>query len=417
MAYAMSDGQNALEVRGLGKRYRIGELAAPSTVRDAITDRLDKLLRRSAPQPAGPQDVWALRDLTLDVPEGTTLGIVGRNGAGKSTLLKVLARITEPTEGVSRTRGTVGSLLEVGTGFHPELSGRENVFLNAAILGMPRAAVSRQLDEIVEFAGVGRFLDTPVKRYSSGMYLRLAFAVAAHVEADVLLVDEVLAVGDAEFQRRCLGKMEDLGRSGRTVVFISHNLDAVTRLCASTLWLDAGRMRALGPTPEVVDAYLVEATPDTGVRQYEEDPDSPVSVRAVRVGSADGGPGGRVRRTDRVLITVDLVVRERVPGLDLAVSVETATGIRLLDEALSDTDGGGTTRLVSEPGQYRVCLTFPPLLMPGEYVVNVWSGTTYETFVWLHAAALLRLEGSNQARPGRLIAAQGDWAVSTTEMR
>lgn len=403
---------NAIELDAVGKRYRLGAAVSAGSVRDAASAAMSRLLSRSSPDET--DHVWALRDITLDIAEGTSLGIVGRNGAGKSTLLKVLSRITEPTEGVSRTRGSVGSLLEVGTGFHPELSGRENVYLNAAILGMPKRVVAKRLDDIVAFSGIGRFLDTPVKRYSSGMYLRLAFAVAAHVDADVLLVDEVLAVGDAEFQRRCLGAMEDLGRSGRTVVFISHNLDAVTRLCSTTLWLDAGRVRAIGPTAEVVDAYLLDATPDEGRRSFEVDPDSPVALRSLELRSTAGRSAGRLRREDPFVVEVNLDVRERVPGLDLAVSIETLTGVRLLDEALTDTTDAGPTPL-TRPGRHRVSLTLPPLLMPGEYLVNVWVGTTYETLVWEHGAARLRLEGSSQARPDRLLAASGRWTFADGE--
>ena len=407
---------NAIEVEGLSKRYRLGQDVTSGTVRDAVSGAVGRLVRRTPKPPDGQAETWALRDVDLQVPQGATLGIVGRNGAGKSTLLKVLSRITEPTSGVSRTRGTVGSLLEVGTGFHPELTGRENVFLNGAVLGMPRTVVARRLDEIVEFSGIGRFLDTPVKRYSSGMYLRLAFAVAAHVDADVLLVDEVLAVGDAEFQRRCLGRMEDIGRSGRTVVFISHNLDAVTRLCSTALWLDGGRVRALGRTADVVDDYLLAATPDAGRRIFPDDPGRPVSLLALDVRSPAGGSSGRLRRDEPLVVDVDVVVRERVPGLDLAVSVETLSGVRLLDEALSDTSDGHDTPL-AQTGQRRISLTLPPLLMPGEYLVNVWAGTTYETLVWEHAAARLRLEGSHQARPDRLLAAQGRWTVTEGELR
>ncbi len=402
---------NAIEIELLSKRYRLGDTVTADTVREAATAAVRGWLARSPRAEDEPTDVWALRDVSVDIPEGTSLGIVGRNGAGKSTLLKVLARITEPTGGVSRTRGTVGSLLEVGTGFHPELSGRENVFLNAAILGMPKSVVARRLDDIVDFSGIGRFLDTPVKRYSSGMYLRLAFAVAAHVDADILLVDEVLAVGDAEFQRRCLGAMEEIGRSGRTVVFISHNLDAVTRLCSTTLWLDAGRVRAVGRTAEVVHDYLVEATPDAGNRTFAPDPDAAVALTSLDLRSTTRASAGRIRREDPYVVDVSLVVRDHVPGLDLAVSVETLTGGRLLDEALSDTSSS-VGRALGAPGHYRVSLTLPALLMPGEYLVNVWVGTTYETLVWEHAAARLRLEGSHQARPDRLIASQGRWDVA-----
>jgi ABC-type polysaccharide/polyol phosphate transport system ATPase subunit len=406
---------NAIEMHGVGKRYRLGSAVGPDNLREALAHGVRSRMRGRRRTDDDSRDVWALRDVNLAVPEGATVGIVGRNGAGKSTLLKILSRITEPTEGRSRVRGKVGSLLEVGTGFHPELSGRENIFLNAAVLGMPRAVVARRLDEIVAFSGVARFLDTPVKRYSSGMYLRLAFAVAAHIDADVLLVDEVLAVGDAEFQRRCLGTMEQIGRSGRAVVFVSHNLDAVTRLCSTALWLDAGRVRAVGPTAEIVDAYLLDATPDAGARVFVDDPALPVALTSLRMRGATGAATGRVRSDEQVTVEVTVVLRERIPGLDLAVSVETTGGTRLLDESLSDTSATGTTGLLSAPGQYAVSLSLPPLLMPGEYVVNVWIGTTYETFVWEHSAGWLRLEGSHKGRPDRLISSQGTWTVITLE--
>src|SRR5947209_4595007 len=215
--------EHAIEVEDVSKRYRLGATVGTSTLRDALT----ALFRAGIGRGGEVQEIWSLRNVSFDVPVGERFGIIGRNGAGKSTLLKVLSRITEPTTGVARMRGRVGSLLEVGTGFHPELTGRDNVFLNGAILGMKRSQIRERFDDIVEFAGVERFIDTPVKRYSSGMYLRLAFAVAAHVEPDIVAVDEVLAVGDAEFQRRCLGKMSEFAREGRTVFFVSHDLGAI----------------------------------------------------------------------------------------------------------------------------------------------------------------------------------------------
>jgi ABC-type polysaccharide/polyol phosphate transport system ATPase subunit len=406
---------NAIEMCGVSKRYRLGGAVAPDSLREALAHGVGRKLRRGQSDEES-REVWALRDVSLAVSEGTTLGIVGRNGAGKSTLLKVLSRITVPTEGHSRVRGKIGSLLEVGTGFHPELSGRENIFLNAAILGMPRSVVARRLDEIVAFSGVERFLDTPVKRYSSGMYLRLAFAVAAHIDADVLLVDEVLAVGDAEFQRRCLGTMETIGNSGRAVVFVSHNLDAVTRLCSTALWLDAGRVRALGPTAEVVDAYLVDATPEAGSRVFADDPSALVALASVRTHGAGGAATGRIRNGDPVTVEVTLVLREPIPELDLAISVETITGTRVMDESLSEASAG-RSHLLNLPGRYTVSLTLPPLLMPGEYAVNLWIGTPYETFVWEHSAGWLRLEGGHGGRPDRLISSQGTWTVTTLERR
>jgi lipopolysaccharide transport system ATP-binding protein len=262
---------HAIEARGLGKRYRIGP---PSVRHDSLRDLLAnavtaparnlralRRLTRFGDDGADPTDlVWALRDVSFDVTHGEVVGLVGRNGAGKSTLLKLLSRITEPSTGRAVLRGRVGSLLEVGTGFHPDLTGRENVFLNGAILGMDRRTVERRFDEIVEFAGVARFIDTPVKRYSSGMYLRLAFAVAAHLEPEILLVDEVLAVGDAQFQQKCLGKMRSVSQEGRTVIFVSHNLTAVRTLCTRALLLRDGGIAVDAPATEVVNAYVADVS-------------------------------------------------------------------------------------------------------------------------------------------------------------
>lgn len=224
--------ETAIRVEGLGKRYRIGAPAMNyHTLRETFVDAVRAPLRkiRGKAEDGSLNSIWALKDISFEVKQGQVLGIIGRNGAGKSTLLKILSRVTDPTEGLGEIHGRVGSLLEVGTGFHPELTGRENIFLNGAILGMRRSEIEHNFDEIVEFAEVGQFIDTPVKRYSSGMYLRLAFAVAAHLEPEILVVDEVLAVGDAEFQRKCLGKMSDVAQQGRTVLFVSHNMSAILR--------------------------------------------------------------------------------------------------------------------------------------------------------------------------------------------
>jgi lipopolysaccharide transport system ATP-binding protein len=254
----------AIQIDGLSKRYRIdragrGGAYSYRTLRDSLASLACLPLRRWRGPPGGSaEDFWALRDVTLEVKSGEVTGILGRNGAGKSTLLKILSRITKPTSGQVRLRGRVGSLLEVGTGFHPELTGRENVYLNGAILGMSRREVSRKFDEIVAFAGVEDFLDTPVKRYSSGMYVRLAFAVAAHLEPEILLVDEVLAVGDYAFQKKCAGRMSDIAESGRTVLLVSHDLPMLAKLSTSAVWIDGGRVKQLGTPTEVIKSYCEE---------------------------------------------------------------------------------------------------------------------------------------------------------------
>ena len=251
----MLSKQPAICVRGLSKTYTIQHGGYErTTLAETVLRRLRHPLRRDRTE-----TFWALKDATFDVYKGDVVGIVGRNGSGKSTMLKVISRITEPTAGEIDLYGRVGSLLEVGTGFHPELTGRENIFLNGAILGMTKGEIRRQFDAIIDFAGVEKFLDTPVKRYSSGMYVRLAFAVAAHLQSEILIVDEVLAVGDAEFQRKCLGKMKDVGKEGRTVLFVSHNLAAVRALCTKAVFLVSGTVQAVSDPATVIAAYLKEA--------------------------------------------------------------------------------------------------------------------------------------------------------------
>lgn len=255
-------GQLIIQAEALSKRYRLGVIGA-TTLKETLARWRQRRSTANghAPNSAGDaKDFWALRDVSFSVERGEAIGLIGGNGSGKSTLLKILSRITEPTSGHAVVRGQVASLLEVGTGFHPDLTGRDNIFLNGAILGMRRAEITRKFDEIVEFAEVGKFIDTPVKRYSSGMYVRLAFAVAAHLQPDILLVDEVLAVGDVAFQKKCLGKMDDVAHAGRTIIFVSHNMAAIQNLCRRVVWLKQGRVVEVGATSEVVPRYLQTAT-------------------------------------------------------------------------------------------------------------------------------------------------------------
>jgi len=311
----------AIRVENLAKLYRIGQQQASyRTLRDTLTLGVTSALRRAA-QLLGQhargaahldEKFWALKDVSFEVDQGEVLGIIGRNGAGKTTLLKILSRITEPTRGLAEIHGRVGSLLEVGTGFHPELTGRENVYLNGAILGMKRAEIRRRFDEIVAFAGVERFIDTAVKHYSSGMYLRLAFAVAAHLEPEILLVDEVLAVGDVAFQRKCLAKMEDVGQQGRVVLFVSHSMPAVTRLCRRAILLSDGLLIRDGPSNEVIGTYLSSDVGTTAARVWPEPAQAPgtdvVRLRAVRVRTEDGQTTEAVDIRGRVGIELEYEV-------------------------------------------------------------------------------------------------------------
>lgn len=295
----------AIEASGLAKQYVIGghQEIGFRTMRD----RLGSMFRPGEPR-AARDTIWALRDVSFAADEGEVIGVIGRNGAGKSTLLKILSRITEPTRGRARLHGRVGSLLEVGTGFHPELTGRENVFLNGAILGMGRTEIGRKLDEIVAFAEVAKFLDTPVKRYSSGMYVRLAFAVAAHLDTDVLIVDEVLAVGDARFQRKCLQKMQDVSILGRTVLFVSHNLSTVTRLCPRTILLEGGAVVADGPSHEVARKYMRADIGSTAQRSWDiatAPGNALVRLYSVRVVDPSGRPADRVDIREPVVVEME----------------------------------------------------------------------------------------------------------------
>jgi lipopolysaccharide transport system ATP-binding protein len=372
----MSSEPLVLRVEHLRKRYRIGEREPYKALRDVLTDAVKAPVRlvrheRGAKKVDPTDRIWALDDVSFDVRESEVLGLIGRNGAGKSTLLKVLSRITDPTEGKVTLRGRVGSLLEVGTGFHPELTGRENIFLNGTILGMRRAEIVRRFDEIVEFSGVERFLDTPVKRYSSGMQVRLAFAVAAHLEPEILLVDEVLAVGDAEFQEKSLGKMRDVTREGRTVVFVSHNLAAVRSLCTRALLLEQGRLLFDGDTDEAVQRYLgragggrhaavVEgAALEARLVKSKVYGESPL-FRCTRVAVLDetGTPSLLLGSDEDVTVTIDYTVLRTVPSLRLLVTLTDANqAVVLRTENVDDPGLDGALRL--EPGDYRSTVTIP----------------------------------------------------------
>ncbi len=371
----------AVGVDRLSKRYRIGLM--PSRFQyETLSERLSQTIsvpfraRRASADSHSSLYIWALRDISFEVPQGQVLGIIGRNGAGKSTLLKILSRITEPTEGEVRIRGRVGSLLEVGTGFHPELTGRENIYLNGAILGMKRAEIDRKFDEIVAFSEVEQFIDTPVKRYSSGMYLRLAFAVAAHLEPEILLVDEVLAVGDAEFQKKCLGKMGDVAQQGRTVLFVSHNMSAVLRLTQESIVLDKGRLVLRAPSTEAVDYYLSAGNARAGERRWEaeEVPASTAPFRplAIRVRDARGNIADTVRSIEPCTIEVEYSLSAPLSGLRIGIYLSTARGESAFTSFDTD-DPQLFERYASRPaGRYLSRCTLPAdLLNGGRYTVGV----------------------------------------------
>jgi lipopolysaccharide transport system ATP-binding protein len=375
--------QLLISARGLGKKYKIGRLLPTLSLRDRVTDAVRSIGRRTQ---NAERDFWALRDVSFDLHDGEVLGVIGRNGAGKSTLLKIVSEITEPTEGEAHVYGRVASLLEVGIGFHPELSGRENVFLNGAILGMTRAEIRRKFDEIVAFAEVGNFIDTPVKRYSSGMYVRLAFAVAAHLEPDVLIVDEVLAVGDAAFQRKCLGKMEDISSDGRAVLVVSHNMSIVTQLCERVIWLDGGKAVAEGETASVVGRYLSQGItsvmnwrpPFAGSDVFEF---SQVSVvRADGVVSDDAIPADAA-----IDVVFDYIVKGSIPPGRLSFRLQREDGLNIF--TTSNTDSDAVANVAWPLGPHHVRCTIPgDLLAPARYFVTVseplaWGNAVHENII------------------------------------
>jgi len=372
----------AIIVEDLSKLYRIGlRENLPDTFGGALWSwfsqpvRNLRNLRRLDAATAdttnpGEGFIWALQDVSLEIAEGERLGVIGPNGAGKTTLLKILSRITQPSRGRVLLRGKVGSLLEVGIGFHPELTGRENVFLNGAILGMRRHEIQRKFDEIVDFAEVERFIDTPVKRYSSGMFVRLAFAVAAHLDTDILLVDEVLAVGDAAFQRRCLGKMSDVASQGRTVLFVSHQLGLVRSLCDRAILIDDGRVSAHGATVEVIDRYLQSSLDPSGdgEKMLPEDPNKAFQVLRVRLLGRNGEISTLFTSEDAVVIELLCRVRRRVPGLYGYLTVTRNDGTTIIESDSYDRSSNQIDAL--QPGDHVVEIEIPPrTLAPGRHLV------------------------------------------------
>lgn len=426
----------AISISDLGKKYRKGETLAYSTLRDSIAGGVRSLLsgigdngdrHRAEQQTTNNKqhtnsEFWALRDVSFAVEQGEVVGIIGRNGAGKSTLLKILSQITEPTRGEIRVRGRVASLLEVGTGFHWELSGRENIFLNGAILGMHRAEIKRKFDEIVEFAEVHDFIDTPVKRYSSGMYVRLAFAVAAHLEPEILLVDEVLAVGDAAFQKKCLGKMGDVVKEGRTILFVSHNMAAIQALCPKAIWIDKGVLQSYGDVSKVVSQYL-GATSDLAVTAASSDDLSRVErgawLRPVYVkGRLNNTPlMGYHHLYPRKCCDFEFTIR--APGLlrqcTIGVHFETREGVR----AYALNTRWFMKKIDLHKGTYQVRCRIPELpLVPGHYFLSFGVFADNKQLDWLERITHLEIAETDVYGTGELpwpgqgyFLAEGEWNI------
>jgi lipopolysaccharide transport system ATP-binding protein len=374
----------AIRVENLGKQYRIGsgpgaaKLARYRTLRETLVETVRAPFRRlrNPSEKRDRQHIWALRDVSFEVPKGRVLGIIGRNGAGKSTLLKILSRVTEPTEGYAEIHGRVGSLLEVGTGFHPELTGRENIYLNGAILGMKRAEIEYKFDEIVAFSEVEKFIDTPVKRYSSGMYLRLAFAVAAHLEPEILVVDEVLAVGDAEFQRKCLGKMSDVAQEGRTVLFVSHNMSAILRLTEEAIVLDRGQILLRAPTSQAVDFYMSSGFAETGERRWAQEEiqanAAPFRPLALQIHDPQNKIVDTVRATDPISIEMHYQIEKPITGLRVGIYLMTARGEFVFTSFDTDDPEQYESFRVRQAGRYvSRCVIPPDLLNEGRYILGV----------------------------------------------
>lgn len=390
--------ETAIKIEGLGKRYKIGTLKRHDTLRDQLVYLVSKrfsrngngnhslsrdLLASQAMPDSASDTFWALKDVSFDVKRGEVVGIIGRNGAGKSTLLKILSRITEPTAGYADINGRVGSLLEVGTGFHPELTGRENIYLNGSILGMKRAEITSKFDEIVAFAEVEKFIDTPVKHYSSGMYVRLAFAVAAHMETEILLVDEVLAVGDAAFQKRCLGKMGDVARHGRTVLFVSHNMAAVENLCKRALLLDRGKVRYVGDAKHCVTSYLdfgsISSGGDVDLSSHSaRSVGSRPLLKRVRLLDSNGNVRDRFVCGEpmKIEFTFDPVISLRTPQFGIGVNDWMGSRIFSITTYFSD------SQLPSLNDLCKVtCQIDDVPLAPGRYSLSLSAGTLENTLI------------------------------------
>ena len=396
----------AISIRNLGKRYRVNhavERAPYRTLRDSLARAATATWRRLRGETNGAsEDFWALKDVEFDVQPGEVVGIIGRNGAGKSTLLKILSRITSPTTGEVEINGRVGSLLEVGTGFHPELTGRENIYMNGSILGMTRQEIRRNFDAIIEFSGVEQFLDTPVKRYSSGMYVRLAFAVAAHLESEILIVDEVLAVGDMAFQKKCVGKLEDVSRHGRTVLFVSHNMAAVRKLCNRAVVLQMGRVAQDADVNDAVSLYLDFDRPPSGGRRSWPSGDAPGNdaVRLLDV-VVEPANGPELDTDSGFVIRWTFETFRARPNLGSTLQIRNADDVLIIQDGVRITAASD-----SEPAVYQAEMRFPPLLNAGRYKVGLMFGENRK-YLLFHTDNVLAFDVSYKASDDRLLPSPG----------
>lgn len=409
-------GDIAIKVEGLYKQYRLGTVSTGTLAHDInrwwhkVRGKEDPYLMLSEVNDRTTKNktdyVWALKDINFEVKKGEVLGIIGKNGAGKSTLLKILSKVTSPTKGIIKVNGRIASLLEVGTGFHPELTGRENIFLNGAILGMSKQEIKSKFDEIVDFSGVEKYIDTPVKRYSSGMYVRLAFAVAAHLEPEILIVDEVLAVGDSEFQKKCLGKMKDVSGQGRTILFVSHNMVAVNNLCSESIYLKEGIIKQIGKTSDIIGEYLNLTNAEKGP-SLENKPDESKSVQVLSAGLYNEQMElitGPVNVSSKIKLKIKYAFREKIHKIHLVNTFSNSQGepVYMMDR----TDFAGNYHY-SEPGIFETIIDVPtPLLKSGKYFLTVYAANAETWQIDSHTNALtlelINLNAFRDDRPGYL---------------
>lgn len=410
-----------IRVENLGKKYIIGHQKQEryTALRDAITDRVKSFASVFNPKEHKDdpthEEFWALKDVSFEIKQGDRVGIIGRNGAGKSTLLKILSRITEPTTGSIKIKGRVASLLEVGTGFHPELTGRENIYLNGAILGMDRFEIKKKFDEIVAFAEVEKFLDTPVKRYSSGMYVRLAFAVAAHLEPEILIVDEVLAVGDAQFQKKCLGKMEDVGKEGRTVIFVSHNMGTINQLCNQAYLLHKGEISQHGEVKAVIDKYLHDQLSQNSHIVLPYNNKKGGQYVEIKTLNSELVPVSEFTCDESIRLEFVYEIRSKLSGLFFAFTIENSEGTKVL---FSESREGKLNIERFVVGRNHFYVDIPPrILAPDSYFITVTSNSNSER-IDIHERVLTfnlsETEFQRNKRPG-VLALKLDWQVQRTK--